>query len=72
VDPVHGDFSFKNESSALKLGIQPLSVDIVEKMGTLRDPFLARFTPDSSMLFKSTAKEGGKKKRKKGSNELNL
>jgi hypothetical protein len=41
-------------------------------MGTLRDPFLARFTPDSSMLFKSTAKEGGKKKRKKGSNELNL
>jgi hypothetical protein len=52
VDPVHGDFSFKNESSALKLGIQPLSVDIVRKMGTLRDPFLARFTPDSSTFFK--------------------
>ena len=72
VDPVHGDFSFKTGSPALKLGMKPLSLDIVGKMGTLRDPFLARFMSDSSMLFKSTAKEGGKKKRKKDSNELNL
>jgi hypothetical protein len=80
VDPVHGDFSFKNESSALKLGIQPLSVDIVRKMGTLRDPFLARFTPDSSMFFKrppeKVDKRKGKnkkrKKRSKGNGELNL
>ena len=57
VDPVQGDFSFKSGSPAPKLGIKPLSGDMVQKMGTLRDSFLARFTPDSSMFFKRPPEE---------------
>ena len=80
VDLAQGDFGFKKESPALKLGIEPLSVDIVQKMGTLRDPFLARFTPDSSIFFKrppeelneQNSKNKKQKNRRKENDELNL
>lgn len=80
VDPAQGDFGFKNGSPALKLGIQPLSLDIVQKMGTLRNPFLSRFKTDPSKFFKRPPQEAnehkGKKKnrknRRKGNDELNL
>jgi len=62
VDPIRGEFSFKDGSPALKLGIKPLSVDIVREMGTLRDPFLARFMSDLTKLFKRPPEVGGKRK----------
>ena len=70
VDPARGDFGFKEGSPAVDLGIQPLPVEIVQNMGTLRDPFLARFSSDSSMLFKrppekAATRKGKNKKRKK-------
>ncbi|MDF7800834.1 right-handed parallel beta-helix repeat-containing protein [Pontiellaceae bacterium B1224] len=43
VDFVHGDFSFKADSPALELGIEPLTLETVAKIGTSRDPFLTRF-----------------------------
>jgi len=43
VDFQNGDFSFKKDSPALKLGIKPLTLETVSKMGTSRDPFLGRF-----------------------------
>jgi len=39
-----GDFSFKEGSPALALGIDPMPKELVAKMGTTRDPFLGRFT----------------------------
>lgn len=83
VDPAQGDFGFKDGSPATKLGIPPLSADVVQKMGTLRDPFLTRFKPDSSLLFKrppeTVDKQKGKKrnrknrkKRTEGKGELDL
>lgn len=52
VDPIHGDFSFKPGSPALTLGIQPLPLDTVQKMGTSRDPFLKRFSQGVPMNYK--------------------
>ena len=49
VDRVHGDFSFKPGSPALELGIEPLPLETVGKMGTTRDSFLTRFA--SGMPF---------------------
>ena len=77
VNATQGNFGFKKGSPALTLEVKPLSLDIVGKMGTLRDPFLARFTADSTEFFKRPPEEadgrkGRKKKRKKGGNELNL
>ena len=80
VDATQGNFGFKKGSPALKLDMKPVALNIVAKMGTLRDPFLARFTADSTEFFKRPPEEadgrkGRKKKRgkrKKGGNELNL
>jgi len=47
VDLKHGDFSYKAGSPALALGIEPMTHEIVSKMGTTRDPFLKRFLTSS-------------------------
>lgn len=43
VDLVHGNLSFKKGSPAPGLGIEPLTLEMIGKMGTTRDPFLKRF-----------------------------
>jgi len=43
MDMPHGDFSFRKESVAHQLGIEPMSVEIVSQMGTTRDSFLSRY-----------------------------
>ncbi|CAA6677550.1 MULTISPECIES: right-handed parallel beta-helix repeat-containing protein [unclassified Lentimonas] len=63
IDHIHGDFGFKAESPAFDLGIEPLTLDIVGQMGTLEDPFLARFADGMPMHFKHTPKKKGKKQK---------
>ncbi|WP_411827525.1 right-handed parallel beta-helix repeat-containing protein [Luteolibacter sp. AS25] len=60
-DHVHGDFSFKPGSPALELGIEPLTLEVVQKMGTLDNPFLKRFPEGVPMHFKHTDSKGKKK-----------
>ncbi|CAA6690019.1 MULTISPECIES: NosD domain-containing protein [unclassified Lentimonas] len=60
-DHIHGDFSFKKGSPAIELGIEPLTLEIVQKMGTLDDPFLKRFADGVPMHFKHSGKKRGKK-----------
>ena len=43
IDRIHGDFGFKQGSPAFELGIEPLTLDRVQRMGTFDDPFLKRF-----------------------------
>jgi hypothetical protein len=43
IDRLHGDFGFKQGSPALELGIEPLTLEIVQKMGRFDDPFLNRY-----------------------------
>ncbi|MDQ8183489.1 right-handed parallel beta-helix repeat-containing protein [Pelagicoccus sp. SDUM812005] len=43
VDLAQGDFSFRDGSPAIGLGIEPLTRDTLRKVGTKRDPFLERF-----------------------------
>jgi len=46
VDITAGNFDLKRKSPALKLGIKPLTPDIVAKMGCLDDPFIKRWDPN--------------------------
>ncbi|MDP4644520.1 MAG: right-handed parallel beta-helix repeat-containing protein [Opitutales bacterium] len=60
IDHLHGDFGFKAGSPAFALGIQPISLEVVQKMGTLEDPFIKRFADGMPMHFKHTPKKKGK------------
>ena len=66
VDLAAGDFSFQPGSPALELSIEPLTPEIIGKMGTTRDPFLTRF--NSTKLLEVQRAHAGKGKK----NELNL
>ena len=57
VDLAHGDLSYKPGSPAMALGIEPMSEEIVSRMGTTRDPFLKRF--GSGMPLKIERDEAG-------------
>jgi len=78
VDARHGNFDLKAGSPALALGIQPLTLETVQQMGTSNDPFLKRFAEGMPMnvTWKSSAgaakKKGkkGKKRQKPKNNEL--
>jgi hypothetical protein len=74
-DPLHGDFSFSDQSPAAQLGIKPLAKEIVERIGCSRDPFLARFSAGLPLqptnLRYPPAKGKGKAKKKRPS-ELDL
>jgi hypothetical protein len=63
VDLGHGDFSFKPGSPALALGIEPLSLETVGKIGTTRDPFLKRFAGMMSLEVHQDEAVGGKGKK---------
>ena len=62
VDPVQGDFSFKASSPAIELGIEPLTLETVGKMGTTRDPFLKRFANGMTLEVRHDAESHGKEK----------
>ncbi|MDF7824767.1 right-handed parallel beta-helix repeat-containing protein [Pontiellaceae bacterium B12227] len=62
-DPVYGDFSFKAGSPATELGIEPMPLEMVAKMGTTRDPFLKRFA--AGMPLKVHHETHAKKKNNK-------
>ncbi|CAA6676333.1 MULTISPECIES: right-handed parallel beta-helix repeat-containing protein [unclassified Lentimonas] len=67
IDHVHGDFGFKQGSPAFELGIEPLTLEMVQQMGTLDDPFLKRFSNKVPMHFKHTVRN-----RKGKNSELKL
>ncbi|CAA6677799.1 MULTISPECIES: right-handed parallel beta-helix repeat-containing protein [unclassified Lentimonas] len=71
IDPIHGDFGFQPDSPALKLGIEPLPLAIVEKMGTFNDPFIKRFASGMPMHSLNGEHEVKGKKGKRPS-ELDL
>lgn len=61
IDHLQGDFGFQAGSPAVGLGIQPISLETVQKMGTAEDPFIKRFSSGMPMQFKHTPKKKGKK-----------
>ncbi|MGJ8633004.1 MAG: right-handed parallel beta-helix repeat-containing protein [Luteolibacter sp.] len=69
IDPIQGDFGFKDGSPAIKLGIEPLSLETVSKMGTMEDPFVKRFPDGMPMDSRPVADTNNGKTHKKS--ELN-
>jgi hypothetical protein len=65
IDHIHGDFGFKEGSPGFDLGIKPLTLELVQKMGTLNDPFLKRFSDGVPMHFEHQVKNKSKNKSKK-------
>ncbi|MDF7799077.1 right-handed parallel beta-helix repeat-containing protein [Pontiellaceae bacterium B1224] len=63
-DLVHGDFSFKSGSPAPELGIEPLPLETVAKIGTTRDPFLKRFAKEMPLEAQHEAHAKKKKNNK--------
>lgn len=71
IDPIHGDFGFQPDSPAWELGIEPLPLALVEKMGTPNDPFIKRFASGMPMHTQAE-KHQVKGKKRKGPSELDL
>lgn len=69
VDLAHGDFLFKAGSPAPDLGVEPLTLEMVSQMGTIRDPFLKRFADGMPLDVHRVPSTKGRKKKQ---NELNL